>query len=369
MTKLLPHNASTLEQWLAELQAKPRTIRAGLLAALKLEQRSDDELVEIARYLLLTEADCLDLRSALKRLSSNKLLPIIYSQVFFPRDALERLARSVGLSGLSLKDDEARTQLRDACVLNDTRLLLTSLWQPELCPEPLLPFLAWSYSVDEWDEHWPVAIKRQVITDAFTVHQCKGTSFALQKALDSLNIETEIKEWWQQTDGLPGTVQIWALINQNLDDRQQGLLTSQMLKRIRRVVNAVKRGAIHIDLQLGIALKEQIGAAGLGKAPLGLSNTQVLGLGVKPEQGKAVLGACGHINHYGYQMLNTEGAGVLPSETQASLGVFAVAKQLNAQMHTSQGIGIHPDELMQGVVLASGMHRLQYQHYHLQGAT
>ncbi|RXE99584.1 phage tail protein I [Pseudoalteromonas sp. PS5] len=368
MTKLLPHNASTLEQWLAALQAKPRTIRAGLLAALKIDQRSDDELVEIACYLSLAEADCLDLRSALKRLSSDKLLPIIYSQVFFPRDALERLATSIGLSGLSLKDDEARTQLRDACVLNDTRLLLTSLWQPELCPEPLLPFLAWNYSVDEWDESWSLQVKRQVVADAFTVHQYKGTPFALQKALDSLNIETEIKEWWE-THGTPGTVQIWALINQNLDDRQQGLLTPQMLKRIRRVVNAVKRGAIHVDLQLGISLKEQIGISALGNTPLGLSNTKVLGLGVKPAQGVAGLAACGHCNQYGYQALQVAGGGILPDESKARVAVAAGALQLNAHEHDCQGKGIKPDQMAQGVALGSAMQRLHYQHYQLQGAT
>ncbi len=28
-------------------------------------------------------------------------------------------------------------------------------WHPQTCPEALLPWLAWSLSVDEWDESWP----------------------------------------------------------------------------------------------------------------------------------------------------------------------------------------------------------------------
>ncbi|PCK33114.1 phage tail protein I [Pseudoalteromonas piscicida] len=368
MTKLLPHNASTLEQWLAALQTKPRTVRASLLSALQLEHRSDDALIEIARYLGLTDFSGVDLRNVIRRLSSTKLLPVIWSQDLFPRAAMEQLADSVQLTGLARDDHKARTQLRDACILNDTRLLLTSLWQPELCPEPLLPFLAWNFSVDEWDEHWSVEIKRQVVTDAFTVHQYKGTPFALQKALDSLNIETEIKEWWQ-AEGLPGTVQVWALINQNLDDRQQGLLTSHMLKRIRRVINAVKRGAIHIDLQLGILLQERLGASGFGKAPINLRHTHAASLGVKPEQGAAALGARGHVNHYGYQVLDAKGVGVVPDESQAILGGTAIAERLNVHIHHGQGRGVKPNQLMQGMTVTNTMQRLQYQHYQLQGAT
>ncbi|WP_240332504.1 phage tail protein I [Pseudomonas aeruginosa] len=32
---------------------------------------------------------------------------------------------------------------------------LRTLWNPSTCPVPLLPYLAWAFSVDRWDSKWP----------------------------------------------------------------------------------------------------------------------------------------------------------------------------------------------------------------------
>jgi len=33
------------------------------------------------------------------------------------------------------------------------------LWNPDLCPLALLPYLAWSFSVDRWDSTWSESTK------------------------------------------------------------------------------------------------------------------------------------------------------------------------------------------------------------------
>ncbi len=50
-----------------------------------------------------------------------------------------------------------------ACAeIENTPVPLRRLWSPDDCPANLLPWLAWAFSVDRWDESWPEATKREV---------------------------------------------------------------------------------------------------------------------------------------------------------------------------------------------------------------
>lgn len=64
--------------------------------------------------------------------------------------------------------------------------LVTGLWNADTCPATILPWLAWSLSVDEWNETWSDDRKRAVIREARLIHQQKGTPAAIRRALDSL---------------------------------------------------------------------------------------------------------------------------------------------------------------------------------------
>ena len=80
---------------------------------------------------------------------------------------------------------------------------LRSLWEPQTCPYELLPYLAWQYSVDRWDEEWSEQIKRKVIAEAFEIHKLKGTKEAIRRAVEPFGFLIKISEWWQnnQTPG------------------------------------------------------------------------------------------------------------------------------------------------------------------------
>ncbi|EJW4415631.1 phage tail protein I [Escherichia coli] len=63
-----------------------------------------------------------------------------------------------------------------ACAeIEKTPVRIRELWNPDTCPANLLPWLAWAFSVDRWDEKWPEATKRAVIRDAYFIHCHKGT--------------------------------------------------------------------------------------------------------------------------------------------------------------------------------------------------
>lgn len=85
-------------------------------------------------------------------------------------------------------------------------LPLRDIWSPQTCPEALLPWLAWSLSVDDWDAAWPLAVRRQVVAQAIEVHQRKGTLHAVRQAVAAFGGSISIREWWQQEPpGAPGT--------------------------------------------------------------------------------------------------------------------------------------------------------------------
>lgn len=88
-------------------------------------------------------------------------------------------------------------------------LPITQLWSPEHCPLALLPYLAWARSVDRWDPNWPEATKRLMVSNAFYIHQHKGTLSALKRVIAPFAGDFKITEWWQTTPpGAPGTFTI-----------------------------------------------------------------------------------------------------------------------------------------------------------------
>lgn len=84
---------------------------------------------------------------------------------------------------------------------------LRDLWNPATCPLNLLPYLAWAFSVDRWDEAWPEAVKRNVVTSAFYLHRHKGTLSAVRRVVEPLGYLIKVSEWWQSNDP-PGTFRL-----------------------------------------------------------------------------------------------------------------------------------------------------------------
>ena len=165
----------------------------------------------------------------------------------------------------------------------DLPIQIRSLWDPWSCPASLLPWLAWAVSVDDWQDAWPEQIQRQAIEASFEVHRYKGTPYAVQRALDSLGIRTEVVEWWEpQGSGLPGTMRVTALLNDNISGGE-GLINAEMLSLVTRAVEKAKRGSIHFDVELGIALAEAFTlAAGAGPA-VGVTDVAPLAMPVLPD--------------------------------------------------------------------------------------
>ncbi|MGC8384309.1 phage tail protein I [Pseudomonas aeruginosa] len=69
----------------------------------------------------------------------------------------------------------------------------------------LLPYLAWTRSVDRWDPDWSDEAKRNAVATSFVLHQRKGTPTALRQVVEPIGALSEVTEWWQRSPtGVPG---------------------------------------------------------------------------------------------------------------------------------------------------------------------
>ncbi|HFS7480434.1 phage tail protein I [Enterobacter quasiroggenkampii] len=104
---------------------------------------------------------------------------------------------------------------------------------PDTCPAHLLPWLAWEFSVDSWEDAWTEAEKRQVIKDAAYVHQHRGTAGAVRRSLSAVSLPTTVVEWWEDLPRkAPYTFRIEVYSLQEVDDA--------LYQRIRRQVDKAK---------------------------------------------------------------------------------------------------------------------------------
>lgn len=86
---------------------------------------------------------------------------------------------------------------------------LRDLWNPQTCPEPLLPWLAWALSIDSWKSYWSVSIKRARVAAALAIQRRKGTAQSVRTVVASFGGDVALREWWQQAPaGAPHTFAI-----------------------------------------------------------------------------------------------------------------------------------------------------------------
>jgi phage tail P2-like protein len=138
-------------------------------------------------------------------------------------------------TGSSLVERRLAVACADASNLN---VPLRDLWDPWKCPAKFLPYLAWAFSVDRWDETWTESEKRQEISDAFWIHQRKGTVAALRRVIEKMGYAISVTEWWEVADPA-GTFRLAVDLN------DIGI-TYDMLKDLERLIEETKPVSRHL---------------------------------------------------------------------------------------------------------------------------
>jgi len=130
-------------------------------------------------------------------------------------------------------------RLAQACSgISGLNVPLRDLWNPDTCPVNFLPYLAWAFSVDRWDESWPESVKRKVVKDAFYIHQHKGTVSAIRRVVEPLGYLIRVIEWWKTNDA-PGTFRLDVGV---LDTG----ITEEMYHELERVIADAKPCSRHL---------------------------------------------------------------------------------------------------------------------------
>ncbi|HBQ2253403.1 TPA: phage tail protein I [Klebsiella pneumoniae] len=128
----------------------------------------------------------------------------------------------------------------EACaVISDLSVPLRDLWNPWRCPVKFLPYLAWAFSVDRWEESWSETEKRRAVSDAFWIHQRKGTVAAVRRVIETLGYSMTLQEWWEVADPA-GTFRL------EIDLNDIGI-TESMIKELERIIGDAKPVSRHIS--------------------------------------------------------------------------------------------------------------------------
>ncbi|EOD7387541.1 TPA: phage tail protein I, partial [Klebsiella pneumoniae] len=153
------------------------------------------------------------------------------------------MSNSLMATGSSVLEQRAA----EACaVISDLSVPLRDLWNPWKCPVKFLPYLAWAFSVDGWDESWNEQEKRTAVSESFWLHQRKGTIAAIRHVVEKMGYSMSIEEWWNIADPA-GTFRL------EVDVNDIGI-TSRILDELTRLINVTKPVSRHLA-QLNISAK------------------------------------------------------------------------------------------------------------------
>jgi phage tail P2-like protein len=131
------------------------------------------------------------------------------------------------------KEERALEQAGTEQILALNTSMVRLVKNPDTCPTALLPWLAWEFAVDFWEDSWSEEEKRQVIKDAAYVHQHRGTAGAVRRSLGAVSLPTTVVEWWEdEPKKAPYTFRIEVYSLQAIDET--------LYQRIRRQVDKAK---------------------------------------------------------------------------------------------------------------------------------
>lgn len=137
--------------------------------------------------------------------------------------------------------DAERALANTIARISDVPVVVREVWNPDTCPSNVLPWLAWAFSVDDWDSNWTDEQKRNVIKQSVYSQRIKGTIGAVTRQLAALGYEIKILEWFQQEpEGTPYTFQVYITANQYP-------LTQNDYRKILQVIDTNKNLRSHLD--------------------------------------------------------------------------------------------------------------------------
>ncbi|HFX2802446.1 TPA: phage tail protein I [Pseudomonas aeruginosa] len=137
---------------------------------------------------------------------------------------------------------------------------LRELWNPDTCPEYLLPWLAWSLSLDNWQPYWPLNVKRARIKTAVEIQRRKGTAKSVRDVVGSFGSALALREWWQKSPmGPPHTFEVTLTLGAGVPN------TAAYQQDIIKEIERTKPVRSHFTLTLGLSATAGLGLQGAAR--------------------------------------------------------------------------------------------------------
>ncbi|WP_374365927.1 phage tail protein I [Stutzerimonas sp.] len=134
---------------------------------------------------------------------------------------------------------------------------LRDLWNPDTCPARLLPWLAWTLSLDSWQPYWPEAVKRQRIRSAVEIQRRKGTAKSVRDVVRAFGSSLALREWWQlEPKGTPHTFEVVLTLGAGVPN------TAAYQQDVIAEIERTKPVRSHFTFTLGLAATGGLGLAG-----------------------------------------------------------------------------------------------------------
>lgn len=224
-----------------------------------------------------------------------------------------------------------RSKLEAALAKSCTPVLapevIATLWNPKRCPAHVLPWLAWTHSVDEWRSSWPESAQREAIAASAAIHQRKGTVWAVKRVLGTLNIKCDLQEWWQTAPaGNPHTFKLTAWANENLTGTE-AILSAELYTMLMRMIDDAKPVRSHYEFKVGARFDGGLIAAN-AKQAASLGRWSALPAAVQPPRAISTLRAASAGSSLSLSRRTCVPRAVQPAPQQLSIRAAAAAHSL-----------------------------------------
>jgi phage tail P2-like protein len=135
-------------------------------------------------------------------------------------------------------------------------IVLGDIWNAQTCPISVLPWLAWSLSIDSWSPDWPEAVQRQRVATAISIQRRKGTAGSIRDIVAIFGGQIAIREWWQTTPkGTPHTFEV----NLNLNDADGLPASAERVDSVIDQINRTKPARSHFEFVQGLTATARLG--------------------------------------------------------------------------------------------------------------
>lgn len=160
--------------------------------------------------------------------------------------------------------------------------IIAHVWDAARCPAAILPWLAWSLSVDVWSDEWPEATKRRAISESPAYHRLKGTKAAVDSAAALFGCRTVLTEWWQTSPpSRRGTARLRAYAIERSSPNVP-MVTPQLVANVRRAIAIAKPKSRSFTIEVGVGTNGRLGIAAVAEC---VTVARVSGVASGPRSG------------------------------------------------------------------------------------